>query len=350
MGNREREGKTAQKNSKNIKNNGRDRGTAGNHKTANSAGNAGNGRGGRNGRTGGESRNRRTDGAGGNSRSGGADRNRRTDGDGRNSRNGGRKREGGRSVFSTVMMVIAAGVFLFSLFQIAMMVVPYYTGGKEYDKVKEMAVTQPKADKDDKGSVDPEEGDDGFRVDFDALLAENPDTVAWIRLQEPAVISYPVVKGRDNEEYLTKTFSANDNKLGAIFLDVRSNPSFTDRNSFIYGHNLKVGGEMFSQLNAYADEAFCKQHPYFYIYTPDGTTKVYKVFSAGVVNAAADNYNITYRTEEDFLNYLQLCRDSSNYQVEVDLNESSRIVSLSTCTNVNEDERFLLQGVLVNER
>lgn len=261
-----------------------------------------------------------------------------------------KKREGGRSVFSTVMMVIAAGVFLFSLFQIVMMVVPYYTGGKEYDKVKEMAVTQPDENKDDGVSADPAEGDDGFRVDFDALLAENPDTVAWLRLKEPAVISYPVVKGQDNEEYLTKTFSANDNKLGAIFLDVRSNPSFTDRNSFIYGHNLKVGGEMFSQLNAYADEAFCKQHPYFYIYTPDGTTKVYKVFSAGVVNAAADNYNITYRTEEDFLNYLELCRNSSNYQVEVELNSGSRIVSLSTCTNVNENERFLLQGVLVNER
>lgn len=266
-----------------------------------------------------------------------------------NSRNSSRKNrknnDGGRSVLSTVMMVIAAGVFLFSLYKIVMMVIPYYTGGQEYDKVKEMAVIPPE----DPEEGDPEE-DDGFRIDFDALLAQNPDTVAWIRLEEPAVISYPVVKSQDNEEYLTKTFTANDNKLGAIFLDMRNNTSFTDRNSFIYGHNLKVGGEMFSQLNAYADEEFCKQHPYFYIYTPDGTTKVYQVFSAGVVNAAADNYNITYRTEEDFLNYLELCRNSSNYQVDVDLNAGSRIVSLSTCTNVNQDERFLLQGVLIEER
>ena len=189
----------------------------------------------------------------------------------------------------------------------------------------------------------------GTMADFDALLAENPDTVAWIRLEEPAVISYPVVKSRDNEEYLTKTFSANDNKLGAIFLDKRNHSSFTDKNSFIYGHNLKVGGEMFSQLNAYADEEFCKQHPYFYIYTPDGTTKVYQVFSAGVVKAVAENYNLDYDTDEDFLNYLELCKNSSNYQVEADLNSGSRIVSLSTCTNVLEDERFLVQGVLIEE-
>lgn len=149
-------------------------------------------------------------------------------------------------MFTTLIMIVAFGILAVSIYQIVMMVLPYYSGGQEYDKVKEMAVKEP----------DPEEeGEeqrlgDGFQVDFDALLAENPDTVAWIRMEEPAVISYPVVKSRDNEEYLTKTFSANDNKLGAIFLDKRSHSSFTDRNSFIYGHNLKVGGEMFSQLSA----------------------------------------------------------------------------------------------------
>lgn len=252
----------------------------------------------------------------------------------------------GRSTLSTVMMMIAGGVLLFSLYQIVLMVVPYYSGGQEYGKIKEMAVTSPE-ETDDSGDV---ENGDGFQVDFEALLAQNPDTVAWIRMDEPAVISYPVVKSSDNEEYLTKTFSANDNKLGAIFLDMRNNTSFTDRNSFIYGHNLKIGGEMFSQLNAYADEEFCRQHPYFYIYTPDGTTKVYQVFSAGVVGADSDNYNITYSTEDIFLRYLELCKNSSNYQVDVDLNAGSRIVSLSTCTNVNEDERFLVQGVLIEER
>ena len=77
----------------------------------------------------------------------------------------------------------------------------------------------------------------------------------------------------DNNEYLTKTFSANDNKLGAIFMDMRNQNDFSDRNTFIYGHNMKVGGEMFSQLNEYASEDFYKAHPYFYIYTPDGKTR-----------------------------------------------------------------------------
>ena len=36
-------------------------------------------------------------------------------------------------------------------------------------------------------------------------------------------------------------------------------------------------------------------------------------------------------------------------QVDVELNAQSKIVSLSTCTNVRDDERFLVQGVLTEE-
>ena len=55
-------------------------------------------------------------------------------------------------------------------------------------------------------------------------------------------------------------------------------------------------------------------------------------------------------TDEDFMKYIELCRSTSNYAVDVEVNAQSKIVSLSTCTNVNEDERFLLQGVLVEEK
>lgn len=246
-------------------------------------------------------------------------------------------------IVSTTIFLAALCVFVFALYQLILMLAPYYSGGKEYSKVKSLAV---KTD-----SKKLEEGDvTGFQVDFSALLAENQDTVAWIRFEEPSVISYPVVKSQDNNEYLTKTFSANDNKLGAIFMDMNCKSDFTDKNTLIYGHNLKVGGEMFSQLNAYADEAFCKEHPYFYIYTPDGKAKTYQVFSAGVVKDTAENYTLTYAADEDYLKYLELCKNTSNYTVDVEVNAQSEIVSLSTCTNVNEDERFLLQGVLVEEK
>lgn len=237
------------------------------------------------------------------------------------------------NVASSVVLVVAVCVFVFSLYQLVSMLVPYYSGGKIYDEIKDLAIT---ADED--GS--------GFQVDFDALLKENSDTVAWIRFDEPAIINYPVVKSADNSDYLTKTFTANDNKLGAIFMDMRNSSDFSDRNTFIYGHHLNVGGEMFSELLEYESESFCKEHPNFYIYTPDGHVRTYTVFSAGVVKDTADNYKIEYASDAEYEEYLKLCQDSSNYTVDVELNAQSQIVSLSTCTNVRDDERFLVQGVL----
>lgn len=237
------------------------------------------------------------------------------------------------NVISATVLIAAVCVFVFSLYQLAVMLVPYFSGGQEYDDIKDLAIT---ADADGTG----------FSVDFDALLEANPDTVAWIRFDEPAIISYPVVKSADNEDYLTKTFTANDNKLGAIFMDMRNSSDFSDRNTFIYGHHLNVGGEMFSELLEYENEEFCQQHPDFYIYTPDGSVRTYRVFSAGVVKDTADNYKIEYASDEEFEQYINTCRESSNYQVDVEVNAQSQIVSLSTCTNVRDDERFLVQGVL----
>lgn len=255
-----------------------------------------------------------------------------------------KKKSGLFDKVTMVVLVVAVCVFAFSLYQLVRTMVPYYSGGKEYDKLKNKAITV-QEQTDDPGDV----SGDTFKVDFDVLLQENPDTVAWIRFDEPSIISYPVVKSADNKEYLTKTFSANDNKLGAIFMDMRNQNDFSDRNTFIYGHNMKVGGEMFSQLNEYASEDFYKAHPYFYIYTPDGKTRTYEVFSAGVVKDSAEVYNLNITTDEEFEAYLAECKSTSNYVTSPGVDRNSKIVSLSTCTNVNEDERFLLQGVLIKE-
>ena len=217
-----------------------------------------------------------------------------------------KKKRTALNIVSTVVLVAAICVFVFSLYQLVMTLVPYYTGGQEYDKIRDL-------------------------------------------FEEPSMINYPVVKSSDNSDYLTKTFVANDNKLGAIFMDYRNTSDFSDRNTFIYGHHLNVGGEMFSELLEYEDESFCQEHPNFYIYTPDGRVRTYTIFSAGIVKDTAENYNITYDSDEAFTKYLDLCRESSNYQVDVDLNAQSKIVSLSTCTNVRDDERFLVQGVLTEE-
>ena len=254
-----------------------------------------------------------------------------------------KKKNGLFDKVTMVILVVAVCVFAFSLYQLVRTMVPYYSGGKEYDKLKNKAITV-QEQTDDSG----DDSGDTFKVDFDVLLQENPDTVAWIRFDEPSIISYPVVKSADNKEYLTKTFSANDNKLGAIFMDMRNTSDFSDKNTMIYGHNMKIGGEMFSQLKEYEDESFYKEHPNFYIYTPDGNVATYQIYSVGVVKDTSEGYTYQFADDAAFASFLEATKASSLYDTGVEVGNDSQIVTLSTCTREGNDDRTIVHGVRVN--
>lgn len=57
-------------------------------------------------------------------------------------RRGGRKKKRvAFDVVTTTILIVAICVFAFSLFQLVKMLIPYYSGGKEYDKLKDKAIT-----------------------------------------------------------------------------------------------------------------------------------------------------------------------------------------------------------------
>ena len=183
-------------------------------------------------------------------------------------------------------------------------------------------------------------------LDWAAFQKENADIYAWIYIPGTKV-DYPVLQHpTELSYYLDYNLDGSKGLPGCIYTQNLNKKDFMDPNTVIYGHNLKVGGEMFSQLKEYEEESFYKEHPNFYIYTPDGKTRTYTVFSAAVVKDTADQYNLTYATDEAFESYLKMCKEDSAYDTGTEVNAQSQIVSLSTCTNVREDERFLLQGVL----
>ena len=79
-----------------------------------------------------------------------------------------KKKSGLFDKVTMVILVVAVCVFAFSLYQLVRTMVPYYSGGKEYDKLKDKAITvQEQTD-------DPGDSGDTFKVDFDVLLQENP--------------------------------------------------------------------------------------------------------------------------------------------------------------------------------
>lgn len=253
------------------------------------------------------------------------------------------KRKKRRKKICTIFIVIFVLVFLLAGYQLMRALKDYKRGGGEYEEIRTSALVLADGQKEKTAMAA------DFHVNFDALTAKNPDTVAWIRFEEPSVISYPVVKSWDNEEYLTQSFSLDDNKLGAIFMDMNNSEPLADRNTLIYGHNMKIGGEMFSQLASYADEEFCKQNPYFYLYTMDGKVSYCRVFASGIVKEDSPRYRLNFESDADFQEYLNMCVNESDYQVDVELNARCTIVTLSTCTNGNSDERFVVQGVVTRQ-
>lgn len=252
-----------------------------------------------------------------------------------------RKNTAGR-VISTVVLIVALVVFFYSGFQLYKILKGYYDGRSEYDKVREVAINQNTDDADgDKG--------DGFSVNFDELKSINEDTIGWIRFSpKPEEINYPIVQGQDNDEYLHRTFSANENTLGAIFLNVDNKADFSDRNSIIYGHRMK-DGSMFRHLQDYDSQDFWKSNPYFYIYTPDGQKLTYHIFAAGEVEDTSEIYQTQFESDDAYLKYLNTVTGISLYDTGVKVNTGDTVVTLSTCTSANDTHRFVVVGVKESE-
>ena len=180
-------------------------------------------------------------------------------------------------------------------------------------------------------------------IDFKSLKEVNEDIIGWIKVNA-LDISYPIAQGEDNEYYLHKTFERQDNFAGCIFMEYQNKSDFSDKNTIIYGHNMK-NGSMFGTLKKFYEEGVYESAPYFWIYTPDKIYK-YDIFSCSQVDASGRAYQITFSDEEDFSRYLDEAKvrsvvDSGKVQVDT----TDKIVTLSTCTG-NEATRFIVQGKL----
>ena len=235
-----------------------------------------------------------------------------------------------------VILVAAIVIFCVSAFKLLQIGKGYKDGQSEYEKVRDVAI---------KNADDKEK----FRVDFDELMKINKDTVGWIRFyKEPSQINYPVVQGADNDLYLHKTFSANENTLGAIFVDAAASSDFTDKNTIIYGHRMK-DGSMFRKLEEYKDEDFWKENPYFYIYTPDGREITYKIYSVGQVLDTSDTYLTSFASDEEYQTFLDMTMKEADYDTGVKVTTDDTVVTLSTCTAASDEHRFVVRGVKEKE-
>ena len=243
-----------------------------------------------------------------------------------------------------IILIIAIGVFVFSGYKIYQIYAEYKAIDEEYETIKEAFVMHGVV-VDDEGN----EKEEVFKVDFDSLLALNDDVIGWIRFDEPAIISYPIAQGVDNNQYLRRSLEGEYLTAGTIFVDYQNDDDFRDENTVIYGHNMR-NGSMFGQLKKYRDQEFCEANPYFYIYTVDGREITYQIFAVKVVLDTSDAYDKIYADDEEFQGYIdKIYRDALYTSDEVQVSAENKIVTLSTCVTGSERDRLVVYGVAIDE-
>ena len=189
------------------------------------------------------------------------------------------------------------------------------------------------------------EASDTMAVDIAALKELNPDIVGWIYIPGTE-ISYPIVQGGDNDQYLKTAYDGSYSNSGSIFLNARNRSDFIDQNTLIYGHHMR-DGSMFGHLMDFEKADFLDTHRRFFIYTQDGTLE-YQIFSAFVTYSASFVYTDAFAFSWDYFDFLEDSRNASILDLHVDVTTDDRVVTLSTCTSRgNRAERFVVQGKLI---
>ena len=284
------------------------------------------------------------------------------------------------NVATTVIMVLAIGVFVYSGYQLYSTLKEYKDGQDTYDDIQNMFPTLGELVEGTKGpetegtveptlppetggeetevpsqenteSAQPSEPNDETQpqqsewlVFYQQMKAQNPDYIGWI-VMEDTNINYPMVQTTDNDYYLYRMFDRTDNRAGSLFADYRCEDVFKYRNTIIYGHN-RYDGSMFANLRKYEADWFYNNHPTFYIYTEDGPV-LYQIFSIYVTDPGSDTYITRFADDQDYVKWLKERYALSRVKPDVTLDAETDIVTLSTCVNDSKD-RLIVHAKRVN--
>lgn len=176
------------------------------------------------------------------------------------------------------------------------------------------------------------------------LKLKNPDTIAWLEIPGTK-INYPIMQSKDNVFYLRKNFNKKYSVSGSVFADYRNSPEFNDQNTVIYGHNMK-DGSMFYDVTLLKSQDFFNRNHKIYV-TLDNKLLEYEIFS--VYETKKDyNYRAPKYDELYFESRLNEFKRKSVVKTSTEVDSSSKLLTLSTCSYTFYDARFVVHAVLTS--
>ena len=228
-----------------------------------------------------------------------------------------KQKHSNRQILRIIGIAVCIAVFLFALFNIISIIQNYREIDRTYNEAVRDYTRIPSQE--ERLNAVPD-------VDFEELTAQNDDIIGWIFI-EGTDVSYPVLCGRDNQQYLFQSYEKKYLTAGSIYIDYRCSRDFTDSRMVAYGHNMH-NGSMFGKLDKFTKESYMKEHPYVYILLPDGEALKYEVKKAYKAHIEGEVYKLPSaeaKNPDDRKLYLSTCtEDSSDTQrfvVECELAE-----------------------------
>lgn len=187
-------------------------------------------------------------------------------------------------------------------------------------------------------------GDGPNSITLGELTKLNKDVVGWIKIFDTH-ISYPVVQGKDNQEYLNKDVFGEFSFSGSIFLDYRNACDFTDSYSIIYGHHMEYGA-MFGDVVEFKNDDYFQEHKTGALFLLDDTYKI--TLFACVETQEFNNkiYNPIVQGKDNLDTLLKYIKDEAVQYRDISLNHDDKIIGLSTCAEAGTNERVVLFGRL----
>ena len=182
-------------------------------------------------------------------------------------------------------------------------------------------------------------------IDFSSLVAENPDTVGWLKVNNTDV-NYAVVQSSDNSYYINHNFNKKRNSAGWIFADYRNHFDELDLNTVLYGHNRK-DSSMFGSLQLTQNESWYTNPDNKYIFFNTLSKKMtWEIFSLYKVKAETYCTTPYFSTTDEEQEFIDTIKNRSIHNFNVDINTTDKILTLYTCAN-NNKYRVIIHAKLV---
>lgn len=235
---------------------------------------------------------------------------------------------------SLILMVVSVGMIIYINYD-------NYKGTKEYEELSEIyhEKSTQHSDTVPKATIDKE-----VKLGLAELQKMNPDIVGWIKISDTN-IDYPIVQSEDNDYYMRRSAEKNSLRKGSIFMDFRNDSYLRDKNTIIYGHNMK-DTTMFSQLMKFKEKDYYDKHRTFTLDLLNGSHKL-KVFSVYKTDTKFDYLKTDFEGSE-FIKYVDTIEKMSMYKDDVVVTPIDRIVTLSTCSYEFNNARTVIHALVMD--